>query len=385
VSEPTEPELRVSPLELFFDLVFVFSITQVVQLMAADPTTQGLIGGLLVLLLVWWAWSQYSWALNSLGNEATPIKLALLVAMGAVLFMALAVPAATGDGGLWFAVGYTAVLLLGLLVYAVGLPRDRLPDLARYAVPALAGVLTVLIGGFVEGEARLVVWGIGIAIQVLAAFASGGSDYAIRPAHFAERHALFVIIALGEIVVAVGLAAAGGERDVATAIAVSGAFLVAAVLWWAYFDWLAAAMERALAVVTGSARTRTARDLFTLGHIPLIMGVVLYAVAAEEAAAHPGDPLEAHGRTLLALAVALAIGAYVYLAYRSDRFIAWERLAAGALAIVAVLGLQDVNGGVVLWIVAILIGIALAVEKRQVAAHRLEAERREPGAVGHLS
>jgi hypothetical protein len=115
------------------------------------------------------------------------------------------------------------------------------------------------------------------------------------------------------------------------------------------------------------------------------MGVVLYAVAAEEAAAHPGDPLEAHGRTLLALAVALAIGAYVSLAYRSDRFIAWERLAAGALAIVAVLGLQDVNGGVVLWIVAILIGIALAVEKRQVAAHRLEAERREPGAVGHLS
>lgn len=373
MSDLTEPELQVSPLELFFDLVFVFSITQVAQLLAADPTAQGLIGGLLVLLLVWWAWSQYAWALNSLGNEATPIKLALLVAMGAVLFMALAVPDATGDGGLWFAVGYTAVLLLGLLVYAVGLPRNRLPDLAWYAIPALAGVLTVLIGGFVEGETRLVVWGIGIAIQVLAAFASGSSDYDIRPAHFAERHALFVIIALGEIVVAVGLAAAGGERDVATAIAVSGAFLVAAVLWWAYFDWLATAMERALAVVTGSGRTRTARDLFTLGHIPLIVGVVLYAVAAEEAAAHPGDHLETYGRTLLALAVALAIGAYVYLAYRSDRFIVWERLAAGALAVAAILGLPDLSGGVILWIVAILIGASLATEKRRVATARQDA------------
>jgi low temperature requirement protein LtrA len=166
---------------------------------------------------------------------------------------------------------------------------------------------------------------------------------------------------------------------------VAGAFLVAAVLWWAYFDWLAAAMERALGVVAGPARSRAARDIFTLGHIPLIAGVVLYAVAAEEAVAHPADHLEPHGRTLLALAVALAIGALTFLAYRSDRFIAWERLAAGALAIAAVLGLQDLSGGVMLWIVAILIGAALTIEKRRVEAHRSEAESEEPGAVSYGS
>jgi low temperature requirement protein LtrA len=159
---------------------------------------------------------------------------------------------------------------------------------------------------------------------------------------------------------------------------VAGAFLVAAVLWWAYFDWLAAAMERALGVVVGPARSRAARDIFTLGHIPLIAGVVLYAVAAEEAVAHPADHLEPHGRTLLALAVALAIGALTFLAYRSDRFIAWERLAAGALAIAAVLGLQDLSGGAVLWVVAILIGAALTIEKRRVEAHRSEAESGVP-------
>jgi low temperature requirement protein LtrA len=385
VPDLTEPELRVSPLELFFDLVFVFSITQVARLVAADPTAQGFIGGLLVLLLVWWAWSQYAWALNSLGNEATPIKLALLLAMGSVLFMALAVPDATGDGGLWFAVGYTAVLLLGLFVYAVGMPRDKLPDLARYAIPALIGVLTVLVGGFVEGEARLVVWGIGMAIQIGAAFASGSSDFDIKPAHFAERHALFVIIALGEIVVAVGLAATGGERDTGSAIALAGAFLVAAVLWWAYFDWLAAAMERALGVVVGPARSRAARDIFTLGHIPLIAGAVLYAVAAEEAVAHPGDHLDPYGRTLLALAVALAVAGFAFLAFRSDQFVTWERLAAGALAVATILGFQNLSGGAVLWVVAILIGAALTAEKPRVAAHRSEAERPQPGPAGHRS
>lgn len=266
MSDLTQEELRATPLELFFDLVFVFSITQVARVLADDPTGEGLIGALLVLLLVWWAWSQYTWALNSLGNEATPIKLALIVAMGAVLFMALAVPDAAGDGGLWFAVGYTAVLLLGLLVYTVGLPRERLPDLARYAVPALIGVLTVLVGGFVEGEARLVVWGIGI---------------------------------------------------------------------------------------------------FTLGHIPLIAGVVLYAVAAEEAVAHPTEPLESYGRAVLALGVALVVAGFAWDAFRSERFVTWERIVAGAVAIVAVLALRDLSGGIVLWLVAVLIGAALLAEGRR--------------------
>jgi low temperature requirement protein LtrA len=368
MSDLTQEELRVTPLELFFDLVFVFSITQVAALLAADPTAEGLVGGLLVMLLVWWAWSQYTWALNSLGNEATPIKLALIVAMGAVLFMALAVPDAAGDGGLWFAVGYTAVLLLGLLVYAVGLPRERLPDLARYALPALIGVLTVLVGGFVDGQARLVVWGVGMAIQIGAALASGRSDFDIKPGHFAERHALFVIIALGEIVVAVGIAASGGDRDLETAVALAGAFALAAVLWWAYFDWLAAAMERALGAVTGAARGRAARDIFTLGHIPLIAGVVLYAVAAEEAVAHPGEHLESYGRALLALGVALIVAGFTWVAFRSERFVTWERLVAGAVAVVVVLALRDLSGGVVLWVVAVLIATALVVEYRRARA-----------------
>jgi low temperature requirement protein LtrA len=361
-------ELRVSPLELFFDLVFVFSITQVAALLAGDPSLEGLIGGLLVLLLIWWSWSQYTWVLNSLGNEATAMKLTLLAAMAAVLFMALAVPDALGEGGMWFAAGYAAVLLLGLAVFAVGAPVDQRADRNRYAIPAFVGVLTVLVGGLFQGEARMAVWGAGMAIQIGAAFFAGSSDFRIKPAHFAERHALFVIIALGEIIVAVGLAAAGGERNVETTAALAGAFLVVAVLWWAYFDWLALAMERALAAVTGPVRGSTARDIFTLGHIPLIAGVVLYAVGAEEAVAHASDHLEPAGRTSLALAIGLIVCAYAFLAYRSDQFITWERLGGGAVALAAVLGLQTVDGGTILWIVALAIGTSLLLERPRVRA-----------------
>jgi low temperature requirement protein LtrA len=372
VSTTANPEeLRVSPLELFFDLVFVFSITQVAALLAADPSIEGLIGGLLVLLLIWWSWSQYTWVLNSLGNEATVMKLTLLAAMAAVLFMALAVPDALGEGGMWFAAGYAAVLLLGLAVFAVGAPVVQRADRNRYAIPAFVGVLTVLVGGLFQGEARMVVWGIGMAIQIGAAFLAAGADFRIKPAHFAERHALFVIIALGEIIVAVGLAAAGSERTIETTAALAGAFLGVAVLWWAYFDWLALTMERALAAVIGPARGSTARDIFTLGHIPLIAGVVLYAVGAEEAVAHASDHLEPAGRAALALGVGFVVSAYAFLAYRSDHFITWERLGGGAVAIGAVLGLRTVSGGTILWIVALVIGISLLLERPRVrtAAH----------------
>ncbi len=363
--EAPSEELAVSPLELFFDLVFVFSITQVAALLAADPTVEGLIGGLLVLLLIWWSWSQYTWALNSLGNESPAIRVALLTAMAAVLFMALAVPDALGDGGMWFAAGYAAVLILGLMVFVVGAPAGDRSDQARYTVPAFVGVLTVLVGGLLQGEARLAVWAIGMALQIGAAFLADQGDFHIKSGHFAERHGLFVIIALGEIIVAVGLAAAGGGRSLETTIAVAGAFVVVAVLWWAYFDWLAAAMERALAALTGPPRSSAARDIFTLGHIPLVIGVVLYAVGAEEAVAHASEHLESPGRVSLALGIMFAVGAYAYLAVRSDGFVTWERLVAGGLAAGAVLVFQTVNGGVMLWIVAALLGIALALEKRR--------------------
>jgi len=177
-----------------------------------------------------------------------------------------------------------------------------------------------------------------------------------------------VIIALGEIIVAVELAPTGSERNVETTAALAGAFLVVAVLWWAYFDWLALAMERALAAVTGPVRGSTARDIFTLGHIPLIAGVVLYAVGAEEAVAHAPDHLEPAGRTSLALAIGLIVCAYAFLASRSDHFITWERLVGGAVAITAVLSLQTVNGGTILWIVAFIIGLSLLLEQPRVRA-----------------
>jgi low temperature requirement protein LtrA len=203
--------------------------------------------------------------------------------------------------------------------------------------------------------------------RIPAADRAGCGDFHVKSGHFAERYGLFVIIALGEIVVAVGLAASGAERNVETTAAVAGAFVVVAVLWWAYFDWLAMAMERALAAVTGPPRSSAARDVFTLGHIPLIAGVVLYAVGAEGAVAHAANHLDAPGRVSLALGIVSMVGAFAFLAFRSDRFVTWERIAAGLAAAAAILGLRSVNGGVMLWVVAAFLGTALVLEKWRIS------------------
>jgi low temperature requirement protein LtrA len=325
---------RVGFLELFFDLVFVFAVTQLVALLHHDHSGGGWARAALVLWLIWWAWSQYTWAGNAIDLDRRTTRLWVLAATGAMLAAAVNIPDVfdTAGDGFAFACWYAAVRLIGLGLYWVGLRDD--PDhqaaLRTYLPVQLLSPLLVVAGGIADDGWRVAFWTAAIVVDIVSVAAAGRGEFRVDPAHFAERHGLIVIIALGESVVATGITAGdlGTSRVVMTVVAI--AFVAVAGLWWCYFDWVHAAAEARLA---GEAdhrrRSNLARDLFTLGHLPIVAGTVVFAAAVEEALAHPDETLDAFGVT------ALAVGPGLYLA----GFVAGNLRATGHLLVTRTAGL----------------------------------------------
>jgi low temperature requirement protein LtrA len=184
----------------------------------------------------------------------------------------------------------------------------------------------------------------------------------VSPSHFAERFALIVIIALGESIVSIGVATSGLERDVTYALSVIVAFAGVAALWWAYFDFTALAAERSLRRAAPLARGALARDVFTYFHFPMVLGIILYAVAAKKTLEHPLDPLSRPGRWALGLGVAIFLSGFVLARFRVVRRVAWERIAAAALALVAALALRRTDAIVTLAAVVAILALSVAVE-----------------------
>jgi low temperature requirement protein LtrA len=288
-----EREQRVTPLELFFDLVFVFAITQVTQLMLNEPTWAGLGRGLLVLAALWWAWTAYAWLTNTLEPEEGLVRAGMFGAMASMLLVALAVPEAFGRDGVLFGVAYLIVRLFHLLLYSIAGKRD--PDLLgavlRFAPSATVAPAIILVAGFLEGDARLALWIIALAADYAGALVGRGTGWRVSPAHFAERHGLIVIVALGESIIAVGVGAAGFSLSLGLVTAAVLAILAIGALWWAYFDVVAVFAQRQLTATTGAARARFARDVYSYLHLPMIAGIVLFALGLHKTVEHYSDPL----------------------------------------------------------------------------------------------
>jgi low temperature requirement protein LtrA len=208
----SEREQRVTPLELFFDLVFVFGLTQVTSLMSDDPTWAGLGRGLLVLAALWWTWAGYAWLTNTLEPEETVVRVAMVGAMAAMLVVALAVPGAWGDDGVLFAVAYLVARLLFLLLYGVAGKRDPeiLVAVLRLAPTAILAPGLLIVAGFLDGTAQAALWLATLTAEYVGGILAGSEGWRVSPAHFAERHGLIVIIALGESIVAIGIGAEKG-------------------------------------------------------------------------------------------------------------------------------------------------------------------------------
>jgi low temperature requirement protein LtrA len=288
-----EREERVTPLELFFDLVFVFGITQVTGLMSHDPTWSGLGHGLLILAALWWAWAAYAWLTNTLDPDEGAVRLAMLAAMAAVLLVALAVPEAFGDGGILFGLAYMVVRLLHIVLYMIAGRQDRdlLGAVLRMFPTSTLGPALLIVAGFLDGTAQAALWMGALAIDYLGVLIGRGRGFQVSPVHFAERHHLIVIIALGESIVAIGIGAAGLPLTTGVLMAAVLGMTVIAALWWAYFDVYAIGAQLYLTQVRGVARATLARDYYSYLHLPMIAGVVLFALGLKKTIEHVGDPL----------------------------------------------------------------------------------------------
>ena len=284
---------RVKPLELFFDLVFVLAITQCTALMVDHPTWDGLGEGMLVLALLWWAWTGYAWLTSVIDPEEGAVRIAFFAAMAALLIAALTVPEAFSDRALEFALAYGAVRAGHIALFMLA-SRDE-PDL-RHSVSGLAagtaiGVGLLIGGSFLDGAGQASLWGLALLLDMGEPYVFGAEGWKLVPGHFAERHGLIIIVALGESVVALGVGADVGLTVGVAAAAVLGIVLVCE-LWWIYFDIVSIAnVRRLVRAPEGRERNELARDVYSYLHYPLVAGIVLSAVGLHEALEHADDPL----------------------------------------------------------------------------------------------
>jgi low temperature requirement protein LtrA len=289
-----EHEHRVTPRELFFDLVFVFGFTQVATLLADDATFAGIGRGVLVLGALWWAWAAYAWLTNIVDPEESVVGLALLVALSAIFVAALVVPDAFGDEAVLFGAAFFVVCAMHvtLNVLVARGNRDLLSAVLRVAPWSLLGATLILAAGFADG-ARTWLWIAALACSYAGGLLSGSAGWLVHPSHFAERHGLVLIIALGEAFIAIGIGATGidiGLGEIAAAIL---GLLVATSFWLAYFDFFSLRGERLLLdAAQGPERVALARDAYTYLHFPMIVGIVLFAFAMKFVVAHVGDELD---------------------------------------------------------------------------------------------
>jgi low temperature requirement protein LtrA len=327
-------EERVTPLELFFDLVFVFAFTQVTALMADNPTWEGLLQGMLVLAAIWWAWVAYAWMTNRLNMEEGLVRLSIFAVMAIMLICALAVPQAFGDNGVLFGVTYLMVRVLQLVVYAQGSHGDRtlIHQIRRFAPTAILGpVLIIIAGTFDDPGSREVLWALALCIDYGGAVTAGMSGWSVSPGHFAERHGLIIIIALGESIVSIGLGASGVDLGAGEITAAVLGVIVAACLWWTYFDVVAVVAEQELRKAKGIAQVKLARDSYSYLHLPMVAGIVLVALGIKKALGHVDDPLKTVPAFALCAGPALYYLAHVAFRWRNRHTLARRRIVVAVI------------------------------------------------------
>jgi low temperature requirement protein LtrA len=346
-------------IELFFDLVFVYAVTQTVSLAHEELSWVGVEHAVIIFWLVWWAWTQFTWALNSADTTHPAVEAVMLVATAIAFLMAVTVPDAFGDAGGWFAATYIAVRVVGLALYG----RVAWDDVAkraavrRFALLSAGGLAAVAVGGVVTGEARGWWWAAAVLLDVVATPVAGAEGWDIRPDHFSERHGLFVIIALGESLIVAGAGLTGAERTTQTVAVAILAVAVTWGLWWSYFVIAKPLLDDAIRQRSQAARASLARDVYSILHFLVVFGVVLVAVAVEEAVAHPREALPAAGSLALAGGVVLFVGGTAAALRRSGNALSGRRLVI--LAAVAA-GVWRTHGAPVTWsLLVVAIGLLL--------------------------
>jgi low temperature requirement protein LtrA len=329
-------EHQVTPLELFFDLVFVFAITQVTSLLADDPTWSGVLRGMLVLAALWWAWEAYAWLTSAMDVDEGGVRLTMLASIGTMLVVALAVPGAFADDAVLFGAAYLLVRLLHLVLSAI-VGRDD-PDrrgaLLRFAPTAIFGASLLVLAGFLEGDERIAVWVVALAIDYLGPAVIGvGRGWRVAPEHFAERHGLIILIALGESIIAIGV---GAGFVLGTGVIVGAALgiVVVSALWWLYFDVAAIFARRRLMQARGLELHRLALHSYGYLHLPMVAGVVLFALGLKTTLGRVGETLDTVPAVALCGGAALYLFGHIAFLFRTTGRV-FRRRTVGAMVLLA--------------------------------------------------
>jgi low temperature requirement protein LtrA len=365
-------EERVTALELFFDLVFVLAITQCTALMASEPTWQGLAKGLAVLAVLWWSWVGYAWLTSVVDPEEGIVRLVIFAAMAGLLVVALCVPEAFDDHALLFACAYGVVRFSQIALFLVASRDD--PAL-RQSVVGLAGGTALGVGllvaaAFLDGAAQGALWALAILLDMGEPYLFGSEGWRLAPGHFAERHGLIVIIALGESIVAIGVGAEVGVGAGVVVAAVLG-IAVAAALWWLYFDVVALVAQRRLVQASpGREQNEMARDSYSYLHFPMVAGIVLLALGLKKTIGDVGEPLELVPAAALLGGSSLYLLAHVAFRLRNLHTLNRQRLVCAVLLLVLIPAAVELPALATLSIVAVLFSVLIAYETIRFAAAR---------------
>jgi low temperature requirement protein LtrA len=365
---------RVSPLELFFDLVFVLAITQCTQLMADNPTWEGLGQGLLVLALLWWAWVGYSWLTSVLDPDDGAIRAVIFGAMGALLIVSICVPAAFQDLALEFAIAYAAVRLAHIAVFVIASADD--PDFRRatlgLGIGTAVGSSLLILGALLGGTEQAVLWSVALVLDVGEPYFFAPEGWRLAPEHFAERHGLIVIIALGESIVAIG---AGAEVTLTTGIALAAVagILLTCAMWWAYFDVVAIVAARRLAgAEVGKVQNEMARDSYSYMHFVMVAGIVLVALGLKKTIGDVDHALKPAPAFALCGGLGLYLLGHVAFRYRHIRTINVQRLLLGVALFAVVPLATEVDSLVAVGTLTAVLWAMIAFETRKYGEARRE-------------
>jgi low temperature requirement protein LtrA len=369
----------VTPLELFFDLVFVLAITQCTALMSHDPSWSGLAQGLLVLGMLWWNWVGYAWLTSVVDPEEGPVRLVIFGAMAALLVVALCVPQAFGELGLVFALAYGLVRVAQIALFILASPED---DALRHSVLGLAistaiAVTLLTAASLFDGTAQGALWALALFLDMAGPYLIPPEGWRLMPEHFAERHGLIVIIALGESIVAIGVGAAGElSLGIATA-AVLGVALTAA-MWWVYFDVVALISGRRLAAAEpGRVQNTLARDSYSYLHLPMVAGIVLVALGLKKTIGHFDEHLDTVPAFALLGGLAIYLLALVAFRYRHIRTLNRRRVLLAIVLLILVPVAVEIPAILAVAIATLLIWLLIPIETREYGERRRQLRRPE--------
>ncbi len=359
--------------------MFVFAFTQVTTLLHDDVTWAGLGRGLLVLIVLWWTWASYAWLTNTVDPDTGLVLAVTLVATGALFVAALAVPEAFGRHRLAFGVNFLVVVVMfvGLYALASRTEPDLLAAVLRAGRSALLGGALIFAAAFVSSGLRPALWGAALAVGFVGPGFGGVRGWRVRPAHFAERHGLIVIIAIGEALVAMGFGARETSLGAGAILAAVLGFAAVASFWLAYFDFASTGVQRLLADLRGEQRVTLARDVYTYLHLPMVAGIVLFAFAMRTTLVHVHEELDTIPALALCGGSALYLLAFVAVRWRVSRTLSRSR----SVASVAFAALWPVAVAVpALVAIALVVAVWLALHAYELIWWREERARRRAAA-----